>query len=131
MSCVLLLANRQHGGLIRLTPSLNTEEGVVPEKKIKGLLLKGGEMDSGQLKPSSACLLQGVCVGGAGLPLWDHNGAFFLPPWLDQGSSHFGDMISRGRASCASHEDLLEPLMVWETKVAGQAWLVVLQTFHG
>lgn len=46
MSFVLLLANREHGGLIRLPPSLSTEEGVVPRKKIKGLLLKGRGIDS-------------------------------------------------------------------------------------
>ena len=90
-------------------------------------------MDSGQSKPSSACLLQGVgggvqaCLSGTikgrpsprpPPPSWTR----FLPLWA---------MVSRGRASYASHEELLEPPMVWEREVAGQVWLMALQTFHG
>lgn len=39
--------------MIILPPRLNTEEGVVLQKEIKGLTLKEGGMDSGQPKPSN------------------------------------------------------------------------------
>ena len=107
MSYVLLLANRQHGGLIRLTPSLNTEEGVVLEKKIKGLLLKGGEMDSGQPKPSrrmsstrGVCGEAQACLSGTimGLP-FSHPGWTRVPPTLGKWSARAGPLVLPMRIS--------------------------------
>ena len=70
---------------------------------------------------------------GAGLPLWDHKGAACPPPPppAGPGSSHSGPWSAEAGASYASHEELLEPPMVWEREVAGQVWLMALQTFHG
>ena len=89
-------------------------------------------MDSGQSKPSSACLLQGVgggvqaCLSGTirGLPSPQ-------PPPAGPGSSHSGPWSAEAGASYTSREELLEPPMVWEREVAGQVWLMALQTFHG
>ena len=59
----VLLANEKPGDLIRLNPSLNTEEGVVTRKKIKGLLLKEEEWILGCQNPVAHVFYKGWAVG--------------------------------------------------------------------
>lgn len=93
----LLLANREHGGFINPPPSLNTEEGVVPNKKIKELMLTGGGMESGQPKQQMSTMRSqdgARLCGPLGLTLWDHLWGFH---------SSLGPVVSRDRGlSCFS-----------------------------
>lgn len=93
-ACVLLSASREHEASSDYLQDLNTEEGVILKKKIKGLLLKPGEVDSGQPKAANVYHeepRQEQATWSAGGP-GDHviPGASFLPYWLDQ--SHCPDV---------------------------------------